>query len=130
MTVMEPRILRRPEILGRRDGLILLHNGIIDGPHGLMMVVDVLEEPGSGALRTPAWREPGLPSPLAVTAAGPDGDPVYPKILRGDGGRGYYRMIVTFGLYGRPTRIAPEGAQITVTLDPPGLTSTIAVAGP
>ncbi|SCL28626.1 hypothetical protein GA0074692_2575 [Micromonospora pallida] len=129
MTVAEPRLLQPPAILARGGGLVLLHNGVIDGPHGLMMVIDILEEPGSGALRTPDWTGPGLPSPLTVTATGPDGEPVQPKVMTSDGGPGYHRAVVTFGRYGKPTRLSPEDTRIAVTLAPPGLSAAINLAG-
>ncbi|BCL13858.1 hypothetical protein GCM10017556_15970 [Micromonospora sagamiensis] len=109
--------------------MALLHNGIIDGPHGLMMVIDILEEPGSGALRTPTWKGPGLPSPLTVTATGPAGDVVTPKVITSDGGPGYHRFVITFGRYGKPPRVSPRGTRITVSLDPPGLTETVDLTG-
>ncbi|WP_285788594.1 hypothetical protein [Micromonospora sp. NBRC 101691] len=82
------------------------------------MVIDILEDDGRGALRTADWIAPGLTLPLTVTAAGPDGGPVHPKVVTRDGGPGYRRFVISFGCYGRPARISSRDARTPLSSIP------------
>ena len=112
-----------PEILGYEDGYVLWHGGVVDGPHGLTLTVEVLDETGGRRMTGDRWQSSNLnrgPIELSVVAAGGVIRPCETIEARSPD---YYRLICMFGKYGRSVgaRITPDGLQLDFTIHPLGL---------
>ncbi|GAA2699446.1 hypothetical protein GCM10010429_01180 [Micromonospora olivasterospora] len=123
MQIPTPRLLAPPALLGRVAGIALLHWGVVDGPNGLSLVVEVIDEEQTGALQEGAWKDPGIDT-VVITATGRDGEPVPAKDVMRSGGRGFQRWTASFQRHGGPVRTDPA-APLTVTARPLDLTRTI-----
>ena len=110
-----------PEILHRGDGYTLWHSGVTDGPHGLCLTVEVLDESGTRRMDGEQWRSNTLNrGPIELTAIGPGADLARPHETIEVRSPHYYRLICTFGKYGRAIgpRCGPEELQLNVTCPP------------
>ncbi|MGC4856393.1 hypothetical protein ACLQ24_24220 [Micromonospora sp. DT4] len=117
MTIADPRLLRPPAVLGRIAGLTLLHWGVLDSPHGLSLVVEVVDEDNTGALQTGPWKDPQTDN-LSIHATTGDADPIYPKTMARFTGPAWQRWMITFDRYDRPARVNASTATLTITLRP------------
>ncbi|TYB95257.1 hypothetical protein FXF53_25110 [Micromonospora sp. WP24] len=117
MTIADPRLLRPPTVLRRSAGLALLHWGVINGPHGLSLVVEVVDEDATGALQKGPWKDPQTDN-LSIYAAVDSSAPIYPKTMARFTGPSWQRWMITFDRYDRPARVDPATAKITIIVRP------------
>jgi hypothetical protein len=123
------RLVTGPEVLHRDDGYTLWHNGIVDGPHGLSLTVEVLDETGGRRMSGERWQSSSLNRwPVEVTATA-GGEIARPHEIIEARSPHYYRLICMFGKYGRAVGPRPgsEGLQLDVTVHPLGIHVTRAV---
>ncbi|MEU8332234.1 hypothetical protein AB0J14_35500 [Micromonospora arborensis] len=128
MTIADPRLLRPPAVLSRAAGLALLHWGVVDGPHGLSLVVEVVDEDATGALQTGPWKDPQTDN-LSIHVTTGDAEPIYPKTMARFSGPAWQRWMVTFDRYDRPARVNAATATITITARPVDLRAAIDLSG-
>ena len=104
-----------------------MHWGVVDGPNGLSLVVEVIDEDQTGILQEGAWKEPGVDT-VQILAATTTGQVVPPKATARTTGPDWQRWTAAFGRYGRPARAsADDTTRITVTARPIDLTTTISL---
>ena len=115
------RVLGPPEVLHRGDGYTLWHGGITDGPHGMSLIVEVLDESGARRMNGDEWQSsPQRRWPVELTATAPDVQPARPHEIIEARSPHYYRLICTFGKYGRSLgpRPGPAGVQLEFVVHP------------
>ncbi|MFY1599547.1 hypothetical protein [Micromonospora sp. WMMD737] len=127
MTVTGPRLLVPPAVLGRAVGLVVLHWGVIDGPHGLSLVVEVVDEDHTGALREGQWKDPSV-DVVRIYATVGAGEPIHPDVTARTSGPSWQRWTVTFGRYDRPARVDLDRASVVVDARPLHLAARIGLA--
>jgi hypothetical protein len=121
------RLVSGPEILHRGDGYTLWHSGITDGPHGLSLTVEVLDESGARRMNGEQWQSsPFNRGPLELTTTAPGAHLARPHETIEARSPHYYRLVCTFGKYGRALgpRCGPEELQLNVTVHPLGVRVT------
>ena len=117
------RTLCGPEVLHRGDGYTLWHGGVTDGPHGLSLIVEVLDESGARRMTSDDWQSsPQRRWPVELTATVPGEEPARPHEIIEARSPHYYRLICTFGKYGRSlgTRPGPDGLHLEFVVHPLG----------
>ncbi len=115
------RMLGPPEVLHRGGGYTLWHGGITDGPHGISLIVEVLDESGGRRMTGEDWQSsPRRRWPVELTATGPDGQAVRPHEIIEARSSSYYRLICTFGKYSRSMgpRPGPGGLRLEFIVHP------------
>ncbi|GAB2919053.1 hypothetical protein GCM10027280_02610 [Micromonospora polyrhachis] len=128
MMIAAPRLLQPPVLLGRAGGVALVHWGVVDGPNGLSLVVEAIDEGQAGVLQEGAWKEPGVDA-VQILAAVTTGQVVQPKVTARTTGPGWQRWTTTFGRYGGLARASIDDiVRIIVTAQPIDLTTTINLA--
>jgi len=125
MTTVQLRQVSGPEVLHRCDGYTIWHTGITDGPHGLSVTVEVLDESGTRRMDGEQWRSSPLNrGPLELTATMPDSTRIArPHETIEARSAHYYRLICTFGKYGRALGPRPgvDDLQLNVIVHPLGV---------
>jgi hypothetical protein len=122
-STVQLRLVSGPSVLHREDGYTLWHGGITDGPHGLSLTLEVLDESGTGRMAGEQWQSTALKRwPVELTAMVPGGDPVRPHEIIEARSAHYYRLICTFGKYGRAMgpRPGPGGLELAAAVHPLG----------
>ncbi|MEU9509897.1 hypothetical protein AB0D32_26870 [Micromonospora sp. NPDC048170] len=127
MTVTGPRLLVPPAMLGRSVGLAVLHWGVIDGPHGLSLVIEVVDEEHTGSLNEGQWKDPSV-DVVQIYATTGTSEPIHPKVIARTSGPSWQRWTVTFGRYDRPARVDLDQARIVVNARPISLEARIDLA--
>jgi hypothetical protein len=123
-STVQLRLVSEPEVLNRDDGYTLWHSGITDGPHGLSLVVEVLDESGGRRMAGEQWQSGTLNRwPVELTATVLGADPARPHEIIEARSPHYYRLICTFGKYGRALGPRPQldELQLDFTVHPLGL---------
>jgi hypothetical protein len=126
------RALCAPEVLHRSDGYTLWHNGIADGPHGLSLTVEVLDESGGRRMAGPDWQSSQSRRwPLELTATPQGGIPARPQEIIEARSPHYYRLFCSYGRFGRGlgTRLGPDGLRLEFVVHPLGLQIVRHLAG-
>jgi hypothetical protein len=91
-----------PDVLYRGEGYTFWHGGITFGPHGLSLVVEVLDDSGRGRMAGDDWLSSPLRRwPVEMTALVGGEAPVRPHEVIEVRSPHFYRLISTFGRYGR-----------------------------
>jgi len=115
------RLVGAPEVLHRGDGYTLWHGGITDGPHGLSLIVEVLDESGARRMTGDEWQSNTQRRwPVELTATLPDEHKARPHEIIEARSPHYYRLICTFGKFGRSLgpRPGPESLQLEFVVHP------------
>jgi len=117
------RSVSGPEILHRCDGYTVWHSGVCDGPHGLCLTLEVLDESGARRMDGEQWQSSTTRRwPLDISVSSPDIVSARPHEVIEARSPHYYRLICMFGKYGRVLgpRPAPD-LQLTVIVHPLGV---------
>lgn len=123
-STVQLRLVSDPEILHREDGYTLWHTGITDGPHGLSLTVEVLDESGARRMDSEQWQSSSVKRwPVELTGTLPGGDVARPLEIIEARSAHYYRLICTFGKYGRAVGPRPglDGLRLDFTVHPLGV---------
>lgn len=126
------RSVDAPEVLYRGKGFTVWHGGVIDGPHGLALTVEVLDESGSGRMIEDDWQSSALRRwPLDVTMTSPQERLTRPQEIIEARSPHYYRLISTFGKFGRGLgpRLDAAGARLDIVVHPLELRLTRQLSG-
>ncbi len=126
------RTVSPPEVLHRGDGYTLWHGGIIDGPHGLSLIVEVLDEGGNRRMNGNDWQSGTHRRwPVEVIMTLPDGQSARPHEIIEARSPHYYRLICTFGKYGRSLGPRPgsDGVRLEFVVHPIDLRVTREIVG-
>jgi hypothetical protein len=121
MTTVQLRHLAGPEVLHRSDGFTLWHSGITDGPHGLSVTVEVLDESGTRRMDGEQWQSTPLSrAPVELTVTAPGAQVARPHETIEARSAHYYRLICTFGKFGRALgpRPGPDELELNVIVHP------------
>jgi hypothetical protein len=124
------RLVAGPEVLARHVGYTLWHAGIVNGPHGLALTIEVLDESGSRRMAGQRWQSSSLNRGPVEVSAVTVGDVTRPCETIEARSPDYYRLICMFGKYGRTLgpRAGAEGLHLDVTVHPLGLHVMRAIA--
>jgi hypothetical protein len=128
MPTSEPRVIVQPAILGRAGGLVMLHYGVIDGPQGVVLMVDVMTEDGSNVMAADGWDRRPLSEQLVEITGSHHDQPdhaITPKKIFSSTSKRHHRTAATFGAAGTPQWLDITAARITVTARPVDLTAVI-----
>ncbi|KIR61960.1 hypothetical protein [Micromonospora haikouensis] len=117
MTISAPRLIRPPAILGRVGTIAVTHWGLVDGLHGLSLVVEIVDVDGPGVLQQGAWRLSGIDT-VRVTATSGTGELVHPS-YGAAAARRWQRWTMAFG--------RSELRDLTITVPPITFTHTLTV---
>jgi hypothetical protein len=115
------RLVSAPEVLHRSDGYTLWHSGITDGPHGLSLIAEVLDESGARRMTGDEWGSNSQRRwPVELTATLPGEQPSRPHEIIEARSPHYYRLICTFGKFCRSLgpRPGPDGLRLEFVVHP------------